>query len=180
MSSTSTTGNYAIEVKGNAKAKEAFIQGLRNQHAVEVQAVSTIEKQLGRYESYVDLHTRMQEDLTRSQAQAARLEKLLSHHGTSASTLKETVTSVVGSVAGVVHVTADDQVIKDVLAATGYKQYEIASYNMLLAMAEAIGDTDCPPVLEESLAEEQEMAQWLQSHTPEIVTIYLRRYVNAA
>src|SRR5947209_7171210 len=136
MSGTGTTGNYAIAVKDHAKAKEAFVQGLRNQHAVEVQAVSTIEKQLGRYDAYADLHARMQQDLTNSKAQAARLEKLLAHHGTSASGIKETVTSVVGTVAGTVHITADDQVIKDVLSAAGYKQYEIASYRALLAMAE--------------------------------------------
>lgn len=180
MSGTSTSGNYTIAVKDHAKAKEAFVQGLRNQHAVEVQAIETIEKQLGRYENYADLHARMQQDLTNSKAQAARLEKLLGQHGTSASGIKETVTSVVGTVAGTVHITADDQVIKDVLSATGYKHYEIASYNALLAMAGAVGDTDCPPVLQESLAEEQDMAQWLQDHTPEIVAAYLHRYVNAA
>jgi ferritin-like metal-binding protein YciE len=180
MNSANTTDNYAIAVKDNAKAEEALLQGLRNQHAVEVQAIATIERQLGRYESYVDLHSRMQEDLTNSKAQAARLERLLSQHGTSASGIKETVTSVVGTVAGTVHITADDQVIKDVLAATGYKHYEIASYNALLAMAHAVGNTKCPPVLQESLAEEQDMAEWLQSHTPEVVTVYLHRYVNEA
>jgi ferritin-like metal-binding protein YciE len=79
-----------------------------------------------------------------------------------------------------VHITADDQVIKDVLAATGYKHYEIASYNSVLAMAEAIGDTDCPPILHELLAEEEDMAKWLQDHTPGIVATYLHRYVNEA
>jgi ferritin-like metal-binding protein YciE len=180
MSDNSTTSRYNVDVKGHAKAKEVFVQGLRNQHAVEMQAIATIEKQLGRYDNYADLHARMQQDLTNSKTQAARLEKLLSHHGTSASGTKETVTSVVGTVAGMVHITADDQVVKDVLAATGYKHYEIASYNSLLAMAQAIGDTDCPPVLQESVAEEQEMAEWLQKHTPEIVAAYLHRFVNEA
>jgi hypothetical protein len=30
------------------------------------------------------------------------------------------------------------------------------------------------------VAEEQEMAEWLQKHTPEIVAAYLHRYVNEA
>src|SRR6195952_2344317 len=180
MSDNSMTDQCNVDVKGHAKAKEVFVQGLRNQHAVEMQAIATIEKQLGRYDNYADLHARMQQDLTNSKTQAARLEKLLSHHGTSASGAKETVTSVVGTVAGMVHITADDQVIKDVLAATGYKHYEIASYNSLLAMARAIGDTDCTPVLQESETEGQEMAEWLQKDTPEIVAAHLHRFVNEA
>jgi ferritin-like metal-binding protein YciE len=180
MNDASATSGYNVDVKGHAKAKEVLIQGLRNQHAVEVQAIATIEKQLGRYDNYADLHAQMQQDLTNSKAQMARLEKLLNHHDTSASGVKETVTSMVGTVAGMVHITADDQVVKDVLAATGYKHYEIASYNSLLAIAAAVGDTDCPPVLRESLAEEEAMAEWLQNHTPEIVAAYLHRYVNAA
>jgi ferritin-like metal-binding protein YciE len=180
MSNASAASGYDVDVKGHAKAKEVFVQGLRNQHAVEVQTIATIEKQLSRYDNYADLHAQIQQDLTNSKAQAARLEKLLSHHDTSASSVKGTVRSVVGTVAGMVHVTADDQVVKDVLAATGYKHYEIASYNALMAIAEAVGDVDRPPVLRESLAEEETMATWLHDHTPQIVAAYLHRYVNAA
>jgi len=41
---------------GNDKAKELFLTGLRNAHAMEAQAAQTIETQLGRYASYPDLH----------------------------------------------------------------------------------------------------------------------------
>ena len=77
MGDNSTTGQYNVDVKGHAKAKEVFVQGLRNQHAVEMQAIATIEKQLGRYDNYADLHARMQQDLTNSKTQAARLENCL-------------------------------------------------------------------------------------------------------
>ena len=42
-----------------------------------MQAIATIERQLGQYDNYADLHARMQQDLTSSKTQAARLEKLL-------------------------------------------------------------------------------------------------------
>ena len=79
-----------------------------------------------------------------------------------------------------VHITAPDQVIKDVLAATGYKQYEIAAYTSLIAMAHAVGDADCPPVLEQSLKEEQEMSEWLKQNMPTITTTFMTRYANPA
>ena len=42
--------------KGNDKAKDLFLTGLRDAHAMETQAAQTIETQLGRYDSYPDLH----------------------------------------------------------------------------------------------------------------------------
>lgn len=108
-------------------ATDDYGTGLRNQHAVESQAITTIKGQLGRMKVYPELHSRMQQDMTRSQQQAERLEQLLTRHDTGTSTAKETVTTIVGKVSGLVHVGSDDDVIKNDLAAVGFKAYEIAS-----------------------------------------------------
>ena len=50
---------------------EVYLTGLRNQHAVETQAIGTIQNQLGRMEPYPDLHAKMQQDKERSTTQAA-------------------------------------------------------------------------------------------------------------
>jgi ferritin-like metal-binding protein YciE len=157
-------------------AREFYLSGLRNQHAVEKQAIETIEKQLGRMEAYPDLHARMKQELARSEAQRDRLEQLLSKHGTSPSSVKETVTSAVGTVAGLVHVTADDEVIKNVLAAIGYKAYEIASYKALIAAADRAGVSADKPVLEGNMKEDMEMGDWLGEHLPSLVDQYLSKH----
>jgi ferritin-like metal-binding protein YciE len=64
-------------------------------------------------------------------------------------------------------------VIKNVLAAIGYKAYEISSYKVLLTLADAAGAGDDKPVLEQSMKEEQEMGDWLGSHIPSFVEAYL-------
>ena len=156
-------------------AREFYLTGLRNQHAVEKQAIETIEKQLDRMADYPDLHARMKEELSRSETQRGRLEELLSKHGTSASSVKETVTSAVGTVAGLVHITADDEVIKNVLAAIGYKAYEIASYKTLIAAADRAGASGDKAVLEQSMKEDMEMGDWLGEHLPGFVDQYLSK-----
>jgi ferritin-like metal-binding protein YciE len=156
-------------------AREFYLTGLRNQHAVEKQAIETIEKQLDRMSAYPDLHARMKLEHSRSEAQRARLEELLTKHGSSPSGVKETVTSVVGTVAGLVHVTADDEVIKNVLAAVGYKAYEIASYKTLLAAADRAGASADKPVLEGNMKEDMEMGDWLGEHLPGFVDQYLTK-----
>ena len=150
-----------------------YLTGLRNQHAVETQAIGTIQNELSRMKSYPELHTQMQADKERSTEQAARLDKLLSKHGTSASLAKEAVTGSVATVAGFMHAFASDEVLKNVLAAVGYKAYEIGSYKVLITLAGAAGAVDDVPVLEQSMKEEQEMGDWLGSHIPSFVHAYV-------
>ncbi len=156
-----------------SNVSEYYLTGLRNQHAVEGQAIETIEGQLSRMEAYPELHARMNQELDRSKTQATRLEGLLSKHGTSASTAKETVTNLVGKVSGVVHMTSDDEVVKNVLAAIGFKAYEIASYKALMATAEFAGMADDAAVLHQSQTEEMEMGDWLGERLPGVMRQYL-------
>ena len=153
---------------------EVYLTGLRNQHAVETQAIGTVKNQLSRMKRYAELHARMEQEMQRSTEQAARLDRLLEKHGTSASVAKEAVSGAVATVSGFVHAAAGDEVIKDVLAAVGFKAYEIGSYKVLLTLAEAAGATEDMPVLEQSSKEEQEMGDWLGSHIPSLVHAYLQ------
>lgn len=150
-----------------------YLTGLRNQHAVETQAIGTIQNELPRMTGYPELHGRMQEDKARSTEQAARLDTLLSKHGTKASLAKEAVTGTVATVAGFIHALSSDEVLKDVLAAVGYKAYEIASYKVLTTLAEAAGASEDIAVLQQSMQEEEDMGNWLGSHIPAFVTAYL-------
>ena len=154
-------------------AMEVYLTGLRNQHAVETQAIGTIQNELPRMEPYPELHAKMRAEKDRSTAPAARLDDLLAKHGPSKSAAKEVATGAVATVAGFTHVAADDEVLKNVLAAVGYKAYEIASYKVLLTLADAAGAAADKPVLEQSMKEEQEMGDWLGEHLPNLVNAYL-------
>ena len=155
------------------KQMDVYLTGLRNQHAVETQVIGTVKNQLDRMKPYPDLHARMEQERQRSTEQAARLDRLLDKHGTSASVAKETVTGSVATVAGFIHSFASDEVLKDVLAAVGHKAYEIASYKVLIALADANGAGDDVGVLEQSMREEQEMGDWLGSHLPGFAQAYI-------
>jgi len=164
-------------MSGTNAVMETYLTGLRNQHAVETQAIGTVKNELSRMKPYPELHAKMQQEMQqemqRSTTQAARLDDLLAKHGTSKSVAKEAVTGTVATVAGFVHAGSSDEVLKNVLAATGFKAYEIASYKVLLALADAAGAVADKPVLEQSMKEEQEMGDWLGTHLPGFVQAYL-------
>lgn len=154
---------------------EIYLTGLRNQHAVETQAIGTIQNELPRMKAYPELHAKMELDKERSTTQAARLDDLLAKHGSRTSLLKEAVTGAVATAAGFVHAPTGDDMVKNLLAAIGYKAYEIGSYKVLLTLADAAGAGDDKTVLETSMKEEQEMGDWLGSHVPALVRAYVGR-----
>ncbi len=160
-------------MSGSSAAMEVYLTGLRNQHAVETQAIGTVKNELSRMEPYPELHAQMVKERQQSTEQAARLDKLLAKHGSSASIAKEAVSGTVATVAGFAHAVAPDEVLKDVLAAVGYKAYEIGSYKVLITLAQAVGANDDAQVLEQSMREEQEMGDWLGSHLPSFVHAYV-------
>ena len=162
-------------MSGTNKAMEVYLTGLRNQHAVETQAIGTLQNELPRMEPYPELHAKMMADKERSTTQAARLDDLLAKHGSSKSVAKELVTGAVATVAGFAHAGAGDELLKNVLAAIGFKAYEISSYKVLMTLADAVGASQDKAVLETSMKEEMEMGDWLGEHLPVFVHAYLQK-----
>ena len=158
-----------------SNAMNHYLVGLRNHHAVETQAVETVGRELSRMEPYPELHAQMKQEINRSKEQRLRIEQLLSKYDKSPSTVKETVTNVVGKVSGLAHMTASDEIIKNVLAAIGFKAYEIGSYKVLITLAKAANASDDAAVLERSMKEEMEMGDWLGEHIPGFVTSFLKQ-----
>ena len=157
------------------KGREIYITGLRNQHAVENQAIELLERQVGRLENYPEMVARMQQHITESQEQARRIEELLSGLGTSHSGFKDTVMSFMGNMAALAHTPAPDEVVKNSLANFAFEHYEIASYKSLLALAEAVGHGAGAAPLTQSLREEEAMAQWIDEHLKPTTLRFLER-----
>jgi ferritin-like metal-binding protein YciE len=157
------------------KARDIFIVGLRNQHAVENQAIELLQRQIGRLENYPEMVARMQEHVRESQEQARRIEEILSGLGTSHSSMKDTAQSIMGNLMALGHTVAPDEVLKNSMANLAFENFEIAGYLSLLTMADAAGINQAKVALNESLREEERMAQWVQEHIAPTVLRYIER-----
>jgi ferritin-like metal-binding protein YciE len=138
--------------------------GLRNQHAVENQAIELLERQVERLENYPEMASRMRDHINESKEQASRLEELLAALDTSHSAVKDTMMSIVGNLAALMHAPAPDEVIKNTFANYAFEHYEIAAYKSLLTLAELTGDEPAAAILHQSLREEEAMAHWIDTH----------------
>jgi ferritin-like metal-binding protein YciE len=146
------------------QTRDIYIVGLRNQHAVENQAIELLERQIGRLENYPEMRERMQHHLEESREQAHRIEALLSGFGTSHSTMKDAAMSFLGNMMAIGHTTAPDEVVKNTLANYAFEHYEMASYMSLLVLADSLGHSAGLSALRTSLNEEKAMAEWIEQH----------------
>jgi ferritin-like metal-binding protein YciE len=163
-------------MSGHSETAQAiYLTGLRNQHAVENQAIELLERQIGRLENYPELSDRMRRHVQESQDQARRLEDLLGAFGTSQSGLKDTVMSFMGNMAALAHVPALDEVIKNTLANFAFEHFEIASYKTLLTLADLTGHAAANSALKQSLAEEEAMAAWIDDHLAATTRRFVQR-----
>lgn len=162
-------------MSGSEAATTIYLTGLRNQHSVEQQAIQLLNRQIERLQNYPDMIARMRQHVTESQEQQRRLEELLGQHNTSHSALKDAALGFMGNMAAMAHTVAPDEVVKNTFANYAFEHFEIASYKSLITVAEAIGQRGAIQLLEQSLREEQAMAQWIDDHLRETTLTFIRR-----
>jgi ferritin-like metal-binding protein YciE len=156
------------------RLQKLFIIGLRNAHALEKQALSIMTPQVSRIEHYPELADRLQSHIEETHGQISRLEEVLSDFGESHSTLKDMALGLAGGMAAIGHSLAGDEILKNSFANYAFENFEIASYKSLITMAEDGGFARALPLLQQTLGEEQSMAEWMDGFLP-IVT---RRYIE--
>jgi ferritin-like metal-binding protein YciE len=154
-------------------ARDVFVVGLRNAHAMETQARELLERQSERLDEYPDLKAKLSSHLQETNEQLQRLEQCLESCGESTSSLKDTATSVVANLQAMGHAIADDEVLKNTFANEAFENYEIAAYKSLLALCGPANESSAKPLLEQSLREEEGMADWIDKHVEKITMDYL-------
>ena len=155
-------------------AREIFVTGLKNAHAMENQALSIMKPQLARLEHYPELAARLREHITETEGQAQRLDRILADAGESASSLKDTFLSAFGGMASLGHAAAGDEVLKNSFANHAFENYEIAAYISLITSAKDCGESGAISLLEQNLDEERRMADWIATNLPQVTEAYLR------
>jgi ferritin-like metal-binding protein YciE len=156
------------------QARDLFIVGARDAHAMEMQAKALIERQLGRLEHYPTVEARLRQHHGETERQIARAEEVLSSLGQDSSALKDVSMKLSGNVMAMFHAMAGDEILKNSFANFAFENYEIAAYDSLITMGEAAKLTSSARLLGQSLQEERNMAQWLADNLRDVTMTYLK------
>jgi len=163
-----------------SKARDIFIDGLRNAHAMETQARELMERQSERLTDYPEVKSRVQTHLHETEGQLQRLEQCLSSLGESTSTMKDTAQSFMGNMMALGHSMAGDEILKNTFANNAFEHFEIAAYKSLLTLCGPAGADNARSLLEQSLKEEEAMASWVDQNVGKVTLAYLSREERAA
>jgi ferritin-like metal-binding protein YciE len=162
----------------NETLRELFVVGLRNAHAVEKQALSIMTPQVSRIENYPEVADRLRLHIDETNAQIGRLDTILADFDTSGSALKDIALSMSGGMAAIMHSVAGDEIVKNSFANYAFEHFEIAAYKSLITMAEDGGFGSATSLLQQSLREEQSMAEWIDESLPMVTRRYAQLYAS--
>ena len=153
-------------------AKQSYIMGIQSAHALEKQATQLINRQLERIESYPEVAAILREHGAETEAQIQRIDEILGGFGAEPSAVKDAVLSFTGNLAALAHMPAPDEILKNTFANHAFENFEIAAYTSLLTMADIGGFAQARAPLQQSLGEEQRMAQLVLDSVPMITRKY--------
>ncbi|GJD82356.1 ferritin-like domain-containing protein [Methylobacterium haplocladii] len=139
--------------------REIYVTALKNTHAVEMQALQIMERQVERLQNYPEIEAALRRHIEETHGQRDRLEEALQSLGDSPSALKEGFLGFVGNMMALGHAPAQDEILKNAYANHAFENFEIAAYESLLVIADAAGQSGHTTGFQQSLREEQGMAQ---------------------
>ena len=154
-------------------ARDIYVTALKNTHALEMQALQIMERQVDRLKNYPEMEQALRRHIDETHGQRDRLEEALQSLGESPSTVKEGVLGFVGNVMALGHAPAQDEILKNAYANHAFENFEIAAYTSLLTIGEIAGQSSLTG-FQQSLKEEEAMAQTVR----ELVGPTTRRYVE--
>lgn len=160
---------------GNDVRVERLIEWLRDAHAMEAQAETMLNKQASRIENYPDLKARIEQHIVETQNQAKLIEGCLRRYDKSYSGFKDMGGKMMAIGQAMGGMMVNDEIVKGAQMGYVFENLEIASYTILIAAAQAVGDTETQQVCERILEEEVAMAEWLRQHLPQLTQAYLTR-----
>nr|WP_301271880.1 DUF892 family protein [Gluconobacter albidus] len=152
---------------------DIYLGALRDHLSIESKAIETALSELPVCERYPGLCQRMEQDLAMGRSHAREITILLSRHGHPAPVPHETVSSILSTVSGLLHGGEARDVLKNVLATSGYRAHQITSLQMLIVLARQLGFAQDASALECLKDEETAAAEALAGLMPDIVSQYL-------
>jgi ferritin-like metal-binding protein YciE len=156
-------------------ARDNFLTWLKAAHAMEEQSMTILRAQSRRIESYPHLKERITQHLRETEAHAEALRTVIDGMSQTSSTLKNMAARLTAAAQGLGGAFTSDEVVRGAISDYAFEHLEIATYRVLIAAADELGELEAKAVFEKILGEEEAMAEWLESNLDQVTRIFLMR-----
>lgn len=153
----------------NEEQKKMLIAWLNDAHAMEEGLMQVLEKQIAETEGKPAMQTKLKEHLEETKRHAELVRSCLTRYETEPSGAKDLMAKVASAVNGFGMSLTTDAMVKNVHSSYAAEHFEIASYQVIRAAAEKLGDAETIDVCDEIMKDEEDMAAWLLEQIPTVV-----------
>jgi ferritin-like metal-binding protein YciE len=137
---------------------------LRDAHAMESQSVQMLTSQVPSLARFPDIQRSIQAHAELSREQRNRVGVRIADLGQASSLLRDGLGMAQGLAAPMMISALPDTVARNAVASYAFEHLEIGTYRALIGLAEQAGDQATRKLAESILAQELEMAAWLEAH----------------
>ncbi len=148
---------------------------LRDAHGLESQSVQMLTSQLPSLVDFQDFHQSVKVHAEISREQRDRLGARIAELGQVPSLFRDGLGMTLGLTAPMMISLLPDNVARSAVANYAFEHLEIGTYRALIGLAEQAGDRQTRTLAESILAQELEMAAWLEAHLAAIAAEVLPR-----
>jgi ferritin-like metal-binding protein YciE len=148
--------------------QEMLVAWLNDAHAMETGIVEALEAQVKLAEDHPMVQAGIQQHLDATRRHAETVANCLEQLGEKPSGVKSAMASIGGKL-GAAMGAAKDDLVKAALNDYATEHMEIASYRALIIAAEEAGQPTIAEACQGILADEENMARWLEENTPALV-----------
>jgi ferritin-like metal-binding protein YciE len=154
-------------MKGSVMAhNELYIAWLNDAYATEQALIKVLENHVKDAEGHPQMQARIQQHLEETRQHGELVKGCVERLGSSPSGVKSGLASIMGAMQGISTGAAKDELVKDGIQDFAAENFEIASYQGIIAAAQFLGDMETANICGQILAQEQAMASFLQQQLP--------------
>ena len=153
--------------RGSREAKkQTLLAWLNDAYGMEKSMVQTLRNHAHAAQDRPSMRSRLERHCEETKEHAHMVRECIERLGGHVSSFKTGLSTMMGTVQGVVTAPAKDEIVKNILADSAAERFEIASYQGIITAADEIGDTETAQVCRRILREEEQMLEWLEQQLP--------------
>jgi ferritin-like metal-binding protein YciE len=155
--------------------RDYLLAWLNDAYAMENGLIPVLENHASDAKDFPMIQARDREHLEQTRRHAEMVKSCIERLGGNVNSIKSGLGKVTGTIQGMATAMAHDEVIKNCLSDFAAENFEVASYQALIAAAQDLGDQETAAVCRQILGEDADMANWIIQNLPMAVTQFLQR-----
>ena len=163
-----------------ANSKDLLVAWLNDAYAMEQGLIPVLQNHANDMKDNPQAQQRLQQHIEETRRHGERIQQCVQRLGTTTSTAKSALATVLGSIQSVSTGMFGDEKVKNALADYSAEQFEVAAYRALIAAAREHGDQEIVRACEDNLREDEAMARWLDQQLPSIVRMTTEKQAAGA